>query len=92
MKKRWLLLWCLYDQDTYRGHYNKTLEADTLEDAKKQAKDILDGIMLQAQFEFRLIELGAHDSGSRLWDRRAEPNKAEVDYTIKNYWEATDGG
>lgn len=83
--KRYLLLYCNYDPDSYVGHRTVTFEAEDLNDAKRQAKELLDRSYQKIAFEFRLIQIGDHDSGSRLWDRR-DSGAAEREYTEQNYW------
>lgn len=86
---QYLLLYCPYNPDNYRGHRIEPITADTLQEAKAKAKNLLDKRWVGTLWEFRLIELGTHDSGSRLWDTRSEPNENENTYTTAHYWEAT---
>jgi len=83
---RYLLLYCHYEPDTYSGHRIEQIEAETLSEAKEQAKAFLNKHWIHRVWEFRLVEIGAHDGGYRLWDTRPEPNKSENDYTVENYW------
>lgn len=85
---KFLLLWCAYDCDNYCGHRIEQIEAPTLAEAKTRARAFLDSHWQRRNWEFRLVELGEHDSGYRLWDKRSEPNEGEVRYTIEKYWDA----
>lgn len=86
---KYLLMYCHYDVDNYRGHRVEHLKAQTKDEAKVEAKTFLDGLWGKMQFEFRIVEVG-YDSGPRLWDTR-EPirpyHKTEIDYTIAEYWD-----
>jgi hypothetical protein len=64
--KRFLLLYCAYNQNAYVGHRCESFEADDLPAAKKRAKMFLDQLCSNEDMEFRLIEM-AHDSHSRIW-------------------------
>lgn len=83
---RFLLLWCAYAPDNYQGHRVQNLKAENLEDAKKEAKAFLESLWVKGTWEFRIIELAGHDSGSWTW--RTQPDLKHNEYTTKTYWEA----
>lgn len=89
--RHFIMLWCAYDPDNYMGHRVHILEAKELAEAKAEARAFLDKHWARANWEFRVIEVCGHDSGSRLWDTRDPPKRPnENQYTIDNYWEAGD--
>lgn len=85
---RYLLAYCPYDPENYRGHRFHNLEAQDFTAAKAEARKFLDDYWVGTNWEFRLIELGPQTSDYRLWDTRDKPNQRERDYTTSTFWEA----
>lgn len=82
-----LLLYCHYDPDEYRGHRVHTLEAKDLAAAKVEARAFLDKWWVRMNFEFRIVET-CYDSGCRLWDTRDPPMRPnENEFTVREYWD-----
>lgn len=86
--KQFLLLYCPYDPDNYRGHRCETIPAENLDEAKKRAKDFLNQLCTTREMEFRLIEM-AHDSGSRNWYPGAGDDDMDNAYQNRTYFNVT---
>lgn len=67
--KSFIMVWCIYDPDSYMGHRIKRIEAPTMEDAERVGKEFLNQRMINANWEYNIFEVAA-ERGYCLYDTR----------------------
>lgn len=66
---RYLMIYCMYDPGNYFGHRHRTLHADNMEEAEKQAWAWLEGLAGKGKWEYYISQVTV-ESSFRVYDTK----------------------